>query len=104
MNVFTKDSNKIKKAQADGDADEAVCVGICVNAAETGQPVLYVSAGDITIGATVQTGTIYVVSANAGKIAPVDDLVSGNHVSVLGVAKSTTQLTLQLWNTAIAKD
>jgi len=79
------DSNKLKLAIATSAA-ASVFVGIALTAAGVGQPVLYVEAGLITIGATVAIGVQYVLSATAGKICPSADLVPGNFVTQIGVA------------------
>ena len=64
--------------------------GVALHAALAGQPLVVAIGGQITIGATVAVGTMYVVSANAGNIAPDSDLTTGNLVSQLGRASSTT--------------
>ena len=48
-------------------------------------------------------GAVYVVSANAGGIAPVADLGSGDYVTLLGIATSTTNLKLSISVSATAK-
>jgi len=89
--VDTSDSNKLKLAIATSAA-AAVFAGIATHAALAGQPVQYIPAGAITIGATLVIGTVYVVSATAGKICPVADLVSGNYLTIIGMPSSTTVL------------
>jgi hypothetical protein len=89
--VDTSDSNKMKLAVATSAA-AAVFAGIATHAALAGQPILYIPAGAITIGATLHVGTIYVVSATAGKICPAADLVAGNYVTIIGMPSSTTVL------------
>ena len=96
------DGNLAKLADASAAAT-ATIAGIVVTEAAAAQPVLYVKTGAITIGDTVATGTVYVVSATAGKIAPIADLSSTEIVSVLGIASSTTVITMNVWNTAIIK-
>jgi len=46
---------------------------------------------------------VYCVSTTAGGIAPVGDLTSGNYVTVLGVATTTSSLKLGLNASATAK-
>jgi len=48
-------------------------------------------------------GEVYVVSATAGGIAPVGDLTTGNYVTVLGVATTTSNLQLGTIYSATAK-
>ena len=47
-----------------------------------------------TPGATLTNGIAYYVSQNAGAIAPVADIGSGNYATVIGIARSTTILNL----------
>jgi len=94
------DSNKAKLADASAAATATVA-GICVTPSLSGQPVLYTAVDTIAIGATVATGEMYVLSATAGKIAPLADLVSTNIVSIIGIASSTTEIDIQLQNTGI---
>jgi hypothetical protein len=89
--IDTSDSNKLKLAIATSAA-AAVFAGIATHAALSGQPVQYIPAGAITIGATLAIGTVYVVSATAGKICPVADLVAGNYLTIIGMPSTTSIL------------
>jgi hypothetical protein len=91
-----KDTNgNLQLAGAGGAAVIAVVVGISLNGASAGQPVAYAPTGSVlTINAVMTAGQTYVLSATAGKIAPVSDLATGNYVTHLGVAASTTSLPL----------
>jgi hypothetical protein len=88
-------TSKLKLSGA-ATAGAKTCIGISLNAASDGQPMKYQKSGDITIGGTLVAGTIYAVSATAGAIAPLADITTGDDVIVLGVAKSTTVLTLDI--------
>lgn len=90
--------NKMKLADADAATAAARTPrGIALCGASDGQPIVIQRSGDITIGATVTAGTAYYLSAaNAGGIAPVGDLTSGDYYSLIGVAKSASALTLAL--------
>lgn len=70
--------------------------GIALNAGSNGQPATIQTSGSITIGGTLTAGTVYVLSSTAGGIAPQADLASGDDVVILGVAKSTTVLALDI--------
>lgn len=95
--VYVKASDgKLYKAQADGTAEEATAAGIALNGGAVDQPIAYQDTGDITIGATVAVGTLYVVSATAGGIAPWADLSSTNRVTLLGIGKTTGVITLDI--------
>lgn len=79
---------------ADGDSGTTAVrdvVGIAVNTAATGSDCTYVTEDPLlVIGATVVNGTIYVLSATAGGIAPAADLTTGWYTTVIAVANSTT--------------
>ena len=81
---------KLWKAQCDGTAEEATCVGVAMNGAAVNQPVAYVADGSVNIGATTSKATTYVVSATAGGIAPQADLIATNRISYVGYATDTT--------------
>jgi hypothetical protein len=53
------------------------------------------------VGATLVVGQVYVLSANAGNIAPVSDLATGWYTTILGIAISTTQLQMGPVNSGI---
>lgn len=80
------------------DAD-AVGIGavtefaIALNGAANGQPLQVALRGDVTLGG-MTAGTSYYLSPNPGGIAPRADVVTGDNVILLGVAKSTTVLAL----------
>ena len=58
----------------------------------------YIATGGdiILVGTTMAVGAVYVQSATAGKIAPEADLGSGEYVTSLGIASSTTEIKLSL--------
>ena len=90
----SSDSYKLKAADANASAAAAAAVGIALHASLAGQPLRYAKAGPVTIGATVAVGTIYVVSATAGGIAPHGDLATGMYTTILGVATTTGIITM----------
>lgn len=90
--VYENSSSKFALAQCDGTAAEAAAVGIALTSAPgADQDLVVITKGLLTMSGLTK-GTVYAVSATAGGIAPVADLVSGNYVTVLGVAISSTQL------------
>lgn len=90
--VYLDDTvNTVKAADANASAATARAIGIALHAATAGQPIRVQRAGDVTLG-TGTAGTIYVVSANAGGIAPAADLASGHYVTVLGVGITGSKL------------
>ena len=70
-------------------------VGIALVGGANNQPGV-VATRDVyfTPGATLTNGIAYYVSQNAGAIAPVADVQTGNYATVLGIARSTTILNL----------
>ena len=95
------DSNKLKLAQCDGTAAEAVCVGIALHASASGQPVQYQTGGTITIGAGAAPaeGMIYTLSDTAGGIAPhtdADDPVSTEYTTILGTGDGSNGIVLKI--------
>lgn len=75
--------------------------GIALHAAAVGQPLAVLRSGDITIGAALTAGTDYWLSDTPGGICPRADLASGERVVLLGVAKSTTVLALNIQNSGV---
>jgi hypothetical protein len=79
------------------DADHATAAvrqpaGIALNGASDGQPIDIITAGDLTVNAVLTAGTVYYLSPSAGGIAPLADVLSGDDVVVIGIARSTTVL------------
>jgi hypothetical protein len=95
-------SNKLKPADADVLAS-AAAVGIALHGASADQPLKYATGGNLTLGAVMTAGAVYVVSTTAGGIAPVADLGSGDFVTLLGIATSTSNLKLSISVSATAK-
>jgi hypothetical protein len=95
-----KDSTTKTMFPADANVSTKVEVaGIAAHAASTGQPITYVEADDaLVIGATVAIGDVLILSANAGGIAPVADLVTGWFCVIIGVAVSTTEIKCNFTN------
>jgi hypothetical protein len=65
---------------------------IALNGAANGQPLVVAERGRITFNAAMAAGTAYYLSPTAGGIAPLADVMSGDNVILLGVARSTTVL------------
>lgn len=68
--------------------------GIALHSAIANQPLAVQVSGPITIGATVVTGTPYMIGLNAGGICSFATLQSGCYVAYLGYATSTTVINL----------
>jgi len=72
------------------------CKGIALNGGAVGQPLRIHRQGDITIGATITAGVAYYLSDTPGGICPVADVGAGEYVNVLGVAKTTAILSVNI--------
>jgi hypothetical protein len=71
--------------------------GIALNNAALNQPVDFHKAGDITIGGAVVAGTDYFLSSAAtGGICPRADVTTGMNVTLIGIAKSTTVIAVDI--------
>lgn len=81
----------------------AEAVGIALNQADDGQPVAYVKSGEeFEPGATLVFPETYYVGDSAGDIIPAADLGSGDYVTPLFTAKSTSKAILCIKPTAAA--
>jgi hypothetical protein len=70
--------------------------GIALNGGAVSQPVRVLTAGPITIGATLTAGLAYYLSDTPGGICPVADIGSGEYVCLLGLATSTSVLNVDI--------
>lgn len=95
-------TGKYVLADADGAAGIDRPRGIALNGAADGQPLKIVKSGDVTFNAALTAGVTYYLSPTPGGIAPRADVLTGDIVSVLGVAKSTTVLSLNLQYSGVA--
>lgn len=105
MPAYRKTADR-KWYKADADAvDSAEAAGIVVCDAAAGQRVFVQDDGDLVLGAAAApvAGETYVVSATAGKIAPIADLASGDYVTHLGVGKTGNKLQLHVHPSRLAK-
>jgi hypothetical protein len=91
----------LKLADANVTIAEATVKGIALHGSLTNQPLAIQTDGVIAIGATVVLGGLYILSVNAGGIAPFADIAPASFVSLLGIANTTAQLTLGIVNSGI---
>lgn len=92
-------TDTVKAADNDDTAAKATVKGIALNAASANQPIKLITGGSLGMGAILTVGEIYVLSATGnGEIAPEGDLASGDYVSILGVASTTSNLILNIFN------
>jgi hypothetical protein len=73
--------------------------------AAAGQPIAYAgTSGDVVaFGAIFAVDDVVILSRNVGKICPVADLTSGDDLGILGVAKTTSALTISIFNSGVPK-
>ena len=98
----SSDSKYYKADCNDATAENRTLAGIALHGGSAGQPLRVMTAGTVTIGATVAVGTIYVLSATAGGIAPSTDLVSGWYTTIIGIATTTGKIKLSILNSSVA--
>jgi len=99
---LSSSDSKYYKADSDaGSATTAAGAGIALCTAATNQYGAILTNGTITIGGTMTQGKAYYVSNTAGGICPESDLGSGDYVSLIGFATSTTVLSVDFKNTGI---
>lgn len=103
MVYYDPADQKYKLADADSaTAEVRTPTGCALNGASDGQPITIAEKGDITMNAVLTAGTAYYQSATPGGIAPVGDLMSGDYATVVGIAKSTTVLALEINASGVA--
>lgn len=90
------------KADANDTAAKAEAKGICLTkVAADGDYGVIITAGAIDFGAALAVGQDYVVSTNAGGVAPSTDLGTGDYVTRLGTASAADTLNLDIQATGI---
>jgi len=77
--------------------------GIALNGASLNQPLTVMKSGDVTIGATLTAGATYFLSDTAGGICPDADVGAGENVCQIGVAKSTTVLSVKIFAPGVSR-
>ncbi|MDI1261740.1 MAG: hypothetical protein PS018_00590 [bacterium] len=73
-------------------AEARIPTGIALHSASPNQPLSILKAGDLTIGATLTPGLAYYLSPTPGGICPVADVLTGDTVVLMGLAKSASML------------
>src|SRR5262245_50489405 len=75
--------------------------GIALNGASDGQPLAVLKAGEINLGVALVAGTDYYLSDTPGGICPRADVLTGETVTLIGLAKSTSILLVNLVATGV---
>ena len=73
-----------------------------LNGAAVGQPLKVLRSGDITVGAVLTAGVAYYQSDTPGGICPVADVGSGEYATIIGMAKTTSVLAVQIQASGVA--
>lgn len=95
------DGYKLKLAITSSQAAAEV-VGMALHISVSGQPLRILRGGEVTLGTTLAVGQVYCLSGGStGLLCPVTDVDSGEYVTIVGVASTTTVLKLNIWNTRV---
>jgi len=90
-------NGKADKADAD-DTDQAVIAGMAFSYASADEWVVLLQSGRVSFGAILTAGTVYYAHPTAGAIGPHGDLLSGDFISQLGSAYSTSEMDIEIRN------
>lgn len=97
--VYQADNGTWLKAQGDGSAVEAGAnnLGVALFTADASgaRGSIAVSGAIVSYGAILTAGLIYIIGDTAGSVYPSADAGTGDKVTVLGLAISTSQLLIQ---------
>lgn len=95
-------TKKFKLSDSNGATAEAKRVdGIALNACADNQPLAVHKSGDLTLNAVLVAGTAYYLSETPGGIQPAADITTGEAVVQIGLAKSTTVLSVRIQNLGV---
>jgi hypothetical protein len=70
--------------------------GVALNGASDGQPITIHKSGDLTVGAVLTAGQAVYLSDTPGGLAPLADVGAGEYVCLIGLAKSTSVLAVDI--------
>jgi hypothetical protein len=102
--LIYKDSTTQKYLLADTNAaalEARKPQGVALHGASLNQPITLATSGDVTIGATLIAGTDYYASDTPGGICPRADVGTTENVVLVGLAKSTTVLAIDIQITGV---
>lgn len=96
--------NEHKLADSNASASTAAAKGIAITpGVDAGYGLMATGGSVVLVGTTMVVGETYYVGATAGTIIPSADLTTGDYVTRLGTASTTTQLNLDISATGIVK-
>lgn len=98
------DNSECKLADANASAATAAAIGIAITpGVDTSYGYIATGGSIILVGTTMVVGQQYFVGPTAGQIIASSELATGDRVTLLGVAASTTQLDLTIKATGITR-
>jgi len=87
----------LKLSSHDVDAATASAIGIALSGGTDGKRITYCYEDpEFTPGATIVSGTAYVVGAGDGTLAPAADIGTTDYATFMGSAISTTKMNLKI--------
>jgi hypothetical protein len=101
--VYLETDGKYDYADANASATTAAVIGITLNGAADGQPLIILTEGDLENGSGMTTGVHYVLAdtAGTGVLMPVADQAASDWVTYIGTAISATVLRVKINVTGI---
>jgi hypothetical protein len=104
QSVYLKASDqKWYKADANASSATAAASGLVITPAATDGQAIIARSGLVKIGGTVAVGTPYCVGPVAGEIVPYSDLTTGDYVTFIGTAATTSTINLSFDATGYQK-
>ena len=93
--VYLASDGKYDLADANDSEATAVVAGIALNGASDGQPLDFIKAGTLTVGAVATIGLVYYLSQTAGGI---DDAVPAQNdwVTTLGIGLTSSTIKVSI--------
>lgn len=79
-----------------GTAAAKVANGIALNTAALNQPLTIIKSGDVAVGEVLTAGSGYFLSDTPGGICPDADVGAGENVCQIGIAKTTSVLSVRI--------
>jgi len=80
---------------ADKNTDDKNRVaGIALNSCSVNQPISFINSGEFESDATIVAGQVYVLS-DVGNITAIQDLITGDYVSVIGYGLNVSTIKLK---------
>lgn len=99
---FDSSDSEYKIADANASATTAAAKGIAITPGiDAGYGYIAKGGSIILVGTTMAVGETYYVGPTAGEIIPDADLTTGDRVTRIGTASTTTQLDLDIQATGI---